>query len=154
VTALDFPPKYNSWDRVGPAGTVSDAETVKQEANPKVDRRVVCGGRGGHTAADSAPDMRLNGGPDLVLSVGSRPGGSRVAKSGPGTTAECWKALLQDCCRPQPAIFSSSDQRQQQEQQQQQQQQQQWTSASLLCMTSVGVTPLTALYIALSYVVT
>jgi len=35
VYSLDFPPKYNSWDRVDPL-ELFEAETVKQEANPKV----------------------------------------------------------------------------------------------------------------------
>jgi hypothetical protein len=32
---LDFPPAYNSWDRVDPLELFA-AETVKGEANPKV----------------------------------------------------------------------------------------------------------------------
>lgn len=35
VYSLDFPPAYNSWDRVDPL-ELFDAATVKSEANPKV----------------------------------------------------------------------------------------------------------------------
>jgi DNA topoisomerase IA len=35
VYSLDFPPAYNSWDRVDPL-ELFDAQTVKSEANPKV----------------------------------------------------------------------------------------------------------------------
>ncbi|KAI8468313.1 MAG: DNA topoisomerase [Monoraphidium minutum] len=38
LLALDFPPKYNSWDRVDPL-ELFDAETVKNESNPKARRR-------------------------------------------------------------------------------------------------------------------
>jgi hypothetical protein len=35
VYSLDFPPAYSSWDRVDPL-ELFDAQTVKSEANPKV----------------------------------------------------------------------------------------------------------------------
>jgi len=35
VYSLDFPPAYNSWDRVDPL-ELFDAATVKSESNPKV----------------------------------------------------------------------------------------------------------------------
>ena len=35
VYSLDFPPAYNSWDRVDPL-ELFDAVPVKQESNPKV----------------------------------------------------------------------------------------------------------------------
>ena len=37
---LDFPPAYNSWDRVDPL-ELFGAETLKGEANPKVTRTYV-----------------------------------------------------------------------------------------------------------------
>lgn len=37
VYSLDFPPAYNSWDRVDPL-ELFDAQTVKSESNPKVSR--------------------------------------------------------------------------------------------------------------------
>lgn len=40
VYSLDFPPAYNSWDRVDPM-ELFDAETVKSESNPKVSKQLL-----------------------------------------------------------------------------------------------------------------